>query len=206
MGISLRTLVLQPDYTPAGSVFEHDIRDSTIPVEEAIVRVLKENASCLLTFNRQVLTPSRTDLFWPSIIVNKAFYKRYNDVRLQHSTLYYRDHGICQYCERELTPKSITCDHVIPDSKGGPFSWENVVAACKHCNEAKSDQLPKGKWKPKRMPYKPTLFELVDRRRNFPVVVDDANWVDYIGGQNGWSGEVNIRHGAKLALEQIGIT
>lgn len=203
--LGLRTLVLQPDYTPE-SFFPLD--SSTIPVEEGIVRVLKENATCLLTYNRQVLTPSRTDLFWPSIIVNKAFYKRYDDVRLKHETLFYRDHGICQYCEGELRltgKRNITCDHVIPDSKGGAFSWENIVAACNRCNQEKDNQMPKGKWMPKRKPYKPTLGELIAKRRKFPITVDDPAWVDYIGGQTGWQGEVRIRHAARSALEQYGL-
>lgn len=198
--LGLRTLVLHPDYSPI-SLFPLD----TIPVEEAIVRVLKGNATCVKEFERKVLTPSRTDLYWPSIIVNKEFYKRYNDVRLKHETLLYRDHGICQYCEEPLTERTITCDHVMPQSKGGNNDWENVVAACRPCNAMKDDNLPKGKWAPKRKPYKPTLFELMERRRKFPISVDDMDWVPYIGGKNGWQADVTIRAQALTLMKEYGI-
>lgn len=202
--LGLRTLVLAPDYTPVESIFADDIKESTIPVEQAIVRVLKDNATCLLT-HRKILMPEKHNLFWPSVIVDRAFYKKYNDVQLKHETLFYRDHGICQYCEGELRldgkKNKITCDHVVPDSKGGKFEWENIVAACARCNQEKDDQLPKGKWKPLRMPYKPSLHELLARRRKFPVLIDDMAWLDYIGGDTGWLGEVKIRNAARRALE-----
>ena len=50
-----------------------------------------------------------------------------------------RDRFTCQYCgERE----ELTFDHVIPRSKGGQTTWENVVAACSPCNLRKRDRLP----------------------------------------------------------------
>lgn len=198
--LGLRTLVLHPDYTPI-SLFPLD----TIPVEEAIVRVIKNNATCVLSYDRKILTPSTDKLYWPSIIVNKQFYKRYNDARLKHETLFYRDHGICQYCEEPLTERTITCDHVMPQSKGGPHHWENVVAACRECNAAKDDNLPKGKWAPKRKPYTPSLHELMERRRSFPISVDDLEWVPFIGGHNGWRGEVSLRPQAREIIQEYGL-
>ncbi|MEP0874090.1 HNH endonuclease [Trichocoleus desertorum AS-A10] len=49
-----------------------------------------------------------------------------------------RDHHACQYCG---STKRLTLDHVIPRSKGGTHTWENVVAACDKCNSAKGDRL-----------------------------------------------------------------
>jgi 5-methylcytosine-specific restriction endonuclease McrA len=48
-----------------------------------------------------------------------------------------RDHHTCQYCG---STKHLTLDHVIPRSKGGPHTWDNVVAACEKCNSAKGDR------------------------------------------------------------------
>lgn len=188
MTVGLRTLVLHPDYTPINMFPLY-----TIPAEEAIVRVMQGNASCVQEFDRQVLTPSRDDLMWPSVIVNQKFYKRRDEVQLKRETLFYRDHGMCVYCENPLTLTNITCDHVMPQSKGGPHEWDNVVAACKVCNAAKADAMPKGKWVPRRRPHKPTVFELMDKRRKFPIVVDDANWIDYIGNDQGWEGGYQVR-------------
>jgi 5-methylcytosine-specific restriction endonuclease McrA len=49
-----------------------------------------------------------------------------------------RDHHACQYCG---SPKKLTLDHVIPRSKGGLHTWDNVVAACEKCNSVKGDRL-----------------------------------------------------------------
>lgn len=49
-----------------------------------------------------------------------------------------RDHYTCQYCG--LT-KHLTIDHVIPRSKGGRHTWDNVVTACAKCNSIKGDRL-----------------------------------------------------------------
>jgi 5-methylcytosine-specific restriction endonuclease McrA len=49
-----------------------------------------------------------------------------------------RDHHTCQYCG---STKHLTLDHVIPRSKGGTHTWDNVVTACEKCNSTKSDRL-----------------------------------------------------------------
>lgn len=50
-----------------------------------------------------------------------------------------RDNHACQYCG---SGKRLTLDHVIPRSKGGQHTWNNVVAACESCNSKKGDRLP----------------------------------------------------------------
>lgn len=48
-----------------------------------------------------------------------------------------RDHHTCQYCG---SPKRLTLDHVMPRSRGGSHTWDNVVAACETCNSKKGDR------------------------------------------------------------------
>ena len=48
-----------------------------------------------------------------------------------------RDHHSCQYCG---SSKHLTLDHVMPRSKGGSHTWDNVVAACERCNSRKGDR------------------------------------------------------------------
>ena len=50
-----------------------------------------------------------------------------------------RDHYSCQYCG---STKNLTLDHVIPRSKGGKHTWDNVVTACSKCNARKGDRTP----------------------------------------------------------------
>ncbi|WNZ22186.1 HNH endonuclease [Leptolyngbya sp. NK1-12] len=49
-----------------------------------------------------------------------------------------RDNHTCQYCG---STKHLTLDHVIPRSKGGGHTWDNVVTACQTCNATKADRL-----------------------------------------------------------------
>ena len=51
-----------------------------------------------------------------------------------------RDRETCQYCGTQPGKSSLTVDHVIPRSKGGPSSWENIVASCAPCNRRKGDR------------------------------------------------------------------
>lgn len=50
-----------------------------------------------------------------------------------------RDKHTCQYCG---STKHLTLDHVIPSSKGGKHTWDNIVTACENCNNRKSDRTP----------------------------------------------------------------
>jgi len=50
-----------------------------------------------------------------------------------------RDHHRCQYCG---STRRLTLDHVVPRSRGGLHTWDNVVAACESCNGVKGDRLP----------------------------------------------------------------
>ncbi len=56
---------------------------------------------------------------------------------LNRRAVFMRDGGRCQYCD--AAAESI--DHVIPRSKGGTHTWENLVAACRSCNSRKRDRL-----------------------------------------------------------------
>ena len=50
-----------------------------------------------------------------------------------------RDKHTCQYCG---STKQLTLDHIIPRSKGGKHTWDNVVIACERCNSRKGDRTP----------------------------------------------------------------
>ena len=55
--------------------------------------------------------------------------------------LWLRDSGTCQYCSKKVTCSKATIDHVIPKSKGGQHTWENLVIACTKCNGKKGNAL-----------------------------------------------------------------
>ncbi len=79
----------------------------------------------------------------PRVIVLTA-YERFPKARVRFSRLniYARDGNTCQYCGRTLSRSELNLDHVIPRSRGGTTSWENVVCSCIPCNLMKGGRTP----------------------------------------------------------------
>ncbi|MDY6992470.1 MAG: HNH endonuclease [Pseudomonadota bacterium] len=69
-----------------------------------------------------------------------------------------RDKHTCQYCG---ATKQLTLDHVIPLSKGGKHTWNNVVTACERCNNRKSDRTPQQAGMILRIPPKTPMHPVV---------------------------------------------
>ena len=66
-------------------------------------------------------------------------FMRFADQTPTRNMIYKRDGYSCQYCG---STRDLTIDHVIPRSKGGQDTWENLVAACKNCNQVKGEKTP----------------------------------------------------------------
>lgn len=82
-------------------------------------------------------------IFMPSV-VRLRYHANipYRMTVLTRQNLYTRDRLCCQYCGVKQHPRELTLDHVIPESKGGKWSWENLVTACQKCNRRKADKTP----------------------------------------------------------------
>jgi len=63
-------------------------------------------------------------------------------VRFSRSNIFLRDHHTCQYCGGKFNKTHLTLDHVIPVVQGGQKSWQNIVTACKQCNQRKGGRTP----------------------------------------------------------------
>lgn len=63
-------------------------------------------------------------------------------VRLTRQNLMLRDAHQCQYCSRRPPVRDLNIDHVVPRSRGGGDSWENLVTACRPCNLRKAWRTP----------------------------------------------------------------
>ena len=63
-------------------------------------------------------------------------------VRFSRYNIYARDKCTCQYCGRKLPRYELNLDHVIPRSRGGTSTWENVVCSCQECNRHKGGKTP----------------------------------------------------------------
>ena len=187
MAPNLRTLVLKKDYTPF-SLFPLSVIES----HKAFSRVLNGTSELVANYDIKIKTSNKdATYYWPSVIRSlDPIHNVYRDTpSLTNEYLYYRDHAECQYCGCQLTVKEITFEHVQPKSKGGPTTWDNIVAACTKCNSAKGDLLPKGPWAPRQRPYTPTIHGLIKLRQNYPIYLDHESWKDWIPN---WKGEVII--------------
>ncbi|WP_425480812.1 HNH endonuclease [Montanilutibacter psychrotolerans] len=87
---------------------------------------------------------------------------------LTNAALFARDDHLCLYCGHAYARPLLTRDHVVPVSKGGRDIWENVVAACFHCNSRKGNRSPQQAGMPLlAVPYRPSWVEhLILSNRN----------------------------------------
>jgi 5-methylcytosine-specific restriction endonuclease McrA len=89
-----------------------------------------------------IQTPSRRILV-PRVIVLVALEVRPRvRVRFSRFNVYARDESRCQYCGRRLPRSELNLDHVVPRSRGGRTSWDNVVCSCIACNLRKGGRTP----------------------------------------------------------------
>lgn len=61
---------------------------------------------------------------------------------LNNKTLFRRDGNLCMYCSVQFMERDLTRDHIRPLSQGGADVWQNVVTACRRCNNHKGGRTP----------------------------------------------------------------
>jgi len=112
---------------------------AVVSAKRAVVLVLKEKA-VLVESNGVVFRSERLQIPAPSVVRLKYFvHVPYRDrAALTRRAVFARDGWVCQYCGAPAE----NVDHVLPKSRGGKHSWENVVAACRRCNSRKENRLP----------------------------------------------------------------
>ena len=64
------------------------------------------------------------------------------DVKFNRRNIFARDGNTCQYCGKRFPTSSLSIDHIIPRSRGGNNTWQNVVCACVKCNVRKGGRTP----------------------------------------------------------------
>lgn len=79
----------------------------------------------------------------PRVIILQVFerFPRLH-VRFSRQNIYMRDKLTCQYCAKRFPRSDLNLDHVVPRSRGGRTTWENVVCSCVTCNLKKGSRLP----------------------------------------------------------------
>ena len=91
--------------------------------------------------------------------------------------LFRRDRCLCAYCGLQFRERDLQCEHILPESRGGAWSWMNLVSACAACNSRKANRTPEEAGMPLLyLPYVPSKFEdfLLDGR---PIRADVYEWL-----------------------------
>ena len=95
--------------------------------------------------------------------------------------VFLRDAWECQYCGDRFRTQELTFDHVIPRSRGGITSWDNIVTACRCCNTKKGHRMPhECSMYPQHKPMQPSVFELQEKGRKFPPNFLHESWGDFL--------------------------
>jgi 5-methylcytosine-specific restriction endonuclease McrA len=132
-GSNGRVLVLNASYEPI----------NVCTVRRAAVLILKERAE-IIEHGEWALRSESLTLPRPVVIRLVTYVRIPRDAhrrKITRRAVFARDRWKCQYCGNERS--SLTVDHVIPRSKGGPSSWDNIVTCCAPCNRRKGDRLPR---------------------------------------------------------------
>jgi 5-methylcytosine-specific restriction endonuclease McrA len=166
------TLVLNADGQPVSM-----LPPSTVQWKEAITYLWLDKVHVLEWYDDWVVSSASWETRVPAVIMMKEMMRRKRMPRFSRYNLYLRDMFTCQYCNTPLTQQELTLDHVLPLSKGGKTTWENIVASCKPCNWSKGND---EHIKPKRMPYQPDYYELANNRKKMHFEIKHPSWVQFL--------------------------
>jgi 5-methylcytosine-specific restriction endonuclease McrA len=132
-GSSGRVLVLNASFEPI----------NVCTVRRAAVLILKNRAE-ILEEGDWALHAESVTLARPVVIRLLAYVRIPRDAhrrKITRRAVFARDRWTCQYCGHERG--NLTVDHVVPRSKGGRSTWDNIVTCCAPCNRRKGDRLPR---------------------------------------------------------------
>lgn len=160
-----RVLVLNQTFEPL----------NIISIKRAIKLIFTLKAD-IVYVNDKLIRAQSIAIPEPSVIRLKYYVKvKYKEPSLSKKNIILRDRRTCQYCGTQKGP--FTVDHVIPKSRGGKDTWENLVCACVKCNLKKGDMLPEEVgMKLISKPKKPTYFELNILRDG----IIDERWKEFL--------------------------
>ena len=145
--------------------------------QDTIKAVFLERVTILEEYDR-VVRSARVEMKLPSVVSLKTYIRPARRPAFTRFNVFLRDQFECQYCG---DPKDLTFDHVVPRSKGGRTTWENVVTACSPCNLLKGGRMPnQAKMHPRIRPHQPTVIELREHGRKFPPNYLHDSWADYL--------------------------
>lgn len=114
-----------------------------IPWQRAMTLWAQKKVEIVDTYPEEVRSVSFT-FKMPAVVRLIRFIKtrRRPQVQFTRANIYTRDNYTCQYCRHSFPSDELTFDHVVPVSRGGPRTWENITTACIDCNRKKGNRTP----------------------------------------------------------------
>ncbi|WP_026167191.1 HNH endonuclease [Balneola vulgaris] len=142
--MNANVLVLNQDYQPL----------SICSIQRSMKLIFLDKAELLHDHPTKKLRTTRQQYDYPSVIRLRSYIRiPYSKVVLTRRNIMRRDGFKCQYCGKK---SNLTIDHVLPKSRGGKDTWENLTTACDKCNVKKGNRTPKEALMPLRSePYRP---------------------------------------------------
>lgn len=129
--MNANVLVLNQDYQPL----------SICSVQRSMKLLFLEKAELLHDDPEKELRTPRDAYQYPSVIRLRSYIRiPYTKVVLSRRNIMRRDNFTCQYCGKK---SKLTIDHILPKSRGGGDTWENLTTACEKCNVKKGSMTPK---------------------------------------------------------------
>lgn len=175
--MALKTLILDAMFQP----------HSVVGWQRAITLMYQNKAEVLETHSNQKVSSPSVTVEVPSVMRLHQHHttRRRGIVRFSRVHVMTRDNWRCQYCGVEGILRTMTYDHVIPRSRGGRTSWDNVVCCCKPCNQFKGDRTPEeAGMKLLKTPVTPA-YEVLKRHQVLGHIrrhhVDITAWHPYLG-------------------------
>lgn len=163
-------LVLNASYEPINIC---GARRALVLVLKGVARTEEEQGHMLHAARMRIPMPS---------VIRLLEYRRipHQTRALSRKNILLRDRNSCQYCDMVLTAAELTLDHVIPRSRGGLSTWENLVACCHSCNRRKGNQLLH-ELTDMRLKREPRPFSLHTSRHIMRMIGSaDAAWRKYL--------------------------
>ena len=172
---SCPALVLNADYRPL-SYFPLSVWGW----QDAVKAAFLDRVTILSEYDRAIRSPS-TAIKLPSVVALKRYRPLARRPAFTRFNVFLRDSFTCQYCVAHFPVEDLTFDHLVPRSRGGRTTWENVITACSACNLSKGNRLPREcGMRPQRKPRAPSAHDLHESGRRFPPRYLHESWGDYL--------------------------
>lgn len=148
--------------------------------QDAVKAVFLGRVNIVATYDKVVHSPSH-NMRLPSVIALKDYVQADRHPAFTRFNVFLRDRFTCQYCIQQRNTSELTFDHLVPRSRGGRTTWDNVTTACSACNLRKGSRMPyECGMHPRTYPYQPSAFELQERGRAFPPGFLHQSWRDFL--------------------------